>query len=1546
MSASTNLIEERLPRPPIHIAGLDARTPLCMLPVNIETRFMDIGAVSELWVRIYPDQLAINSFDPALTAQEIADGKTYWDAVWSAGKSPADPESIKAPWRGLASLYGSSRAAWIARAMTPVNVSVLPAAPTPAGSAPSVLPIYPTPATRQSSWDKPSVADALPAAWTVVTIAGNQTNRYHGAPIIAGLAIGPTPRAGAFPPGSPVDAGMKWIVDFDTALAAGMALKISLTAAQRAAGFDRILVYGLRGEQSGSAVLAGLLDAHHYSDGFALVPQGSPTNNTPDASSAFSRKDPGYERSFATELGDPLDANAQSDGAAFARMTGIDPSYLAHVENADTTGVLNGIDMLTATWQGTLGYFLGQMMADVFTPTQIEDARQYILANAIPRGAVPAFRVGRTPYGVIPVTAPSRYQAPAQPPTPSTEAALVQLVHELWPTWLASSATAPHFQRTGDPDQELSGVLGMDASSMTFRGRQILGDNFLWNYSSFLGISYVTLNQWWADHLLRGRQLLDTYGETSWDPRVIHLAMPATSFPVNLPTVQPGALSETDPLKADANLTGGKKGNYIQWIRQASITDLQSENYPGTKPNALLYLILRISMLQEYANTATASEISAGRLQSSQMKEAEIVGIQQPPAAAQTAAVSPWEVLARPSVANPRITYGDYLVAVDAGKVANLARLAQMRASLDRLALLPTAELDRLLTETLDACSHRLDVWVSAIAHAILNRARAAQINTSHLGCFGWVEDVRPAAARAPVRDLELQQVQNLDALRQRTIEVATQSRARGVSVASSDLALMRSAATAGVAATTPAGSAATTAVGVAATAAASSAAVGAVPRTPLQPMEDSGGYIFAPSLAQASAAAVLRSGYMTHKGTADEPMLSIDLSSERVRKALSLFDGIRQGQTLGALLGYIFETGLHDLNLDKYAQPFRDRFPIVGDKLTPSSDPSESVAASNVVDGVALRTAWDAGQLNAGQNWGTGLPGPGADQNNIVTLLKSIDDYADSLSDVSIAEAVFQIIRGNFGRAGSPLDAISKGLRPPEPEIVNTPRGGTDLTHRVAILLAGNPAPNAGWSGITPHPRAAAEPWLNTWLGNLLPDPATVQCEVTYEDAAGNHSKIVRLSDLDVGPLDCLAMAAAADIAQRGEIENRILYRAALAPDAVGTAINYQSSVLPADSISFPDFLYLAKAIRELVGSGRALTPQDLSLPEKKAEDHGGAVDLVDLRSRATAALASLTADVAALDAVTAGLPGVTPPVRSALVKCSYYGISGSIPLTASGPDAGLSGQATSVSTALHKRIAQASALTIATASAADLTATMQTMLGADFVLLPRFTPPDFASLQSAFGQSAALVASDPQAPARWLMQLTHLRPVISRLDSALTLAQVLGPSTVAPQDLTLGQMPAMAGDKWLGLGIDPANPPSKGRVAFACIAAGDPTAQKTYAGILLDEWNERIPSASETAAVAFHYDQPDARAPQAILLAVCPDSRATWDDDLITATLTETLDLARIRTVDLDSVQQVGQILPGLYFALNLKSATISTDFISHIKEAAIALAAIHRG
>jgi hypothetical protein len=65
-------------------------------------------------------------------------------------------------------------------------------------------------------------------------------------------------------------------------------------------------------------------------------------------------------------------------------------------------------------------------------------------------------------------------------------------------------------------------------------------------------------------------------------------------------------------------------------------------------------------------------------------------------------------------------------------------------------------------------------------------------------------------------------------------------------------------------------------------------------------------------------------------------------------------------------------------------------------------------------------------------------------------------------------------------------------------------------------------------------------------------------------------------------------------------------------------------------------------------------------------------------------------------------------------------------------------------------------------------------------------------------------------------------------------------------------------------------------------------------------------------------------------MLLAVCPDGRENWDLGLVQTILEETLELAKIRAVDLNSIQQVGQILPGLYFPFNLQAATVSTQFL----------------
>jgi hypothetical protein len=99
--------------------------------------------------------------------------------------------------------------------------------------------------------------------------------------------------------------------------------------------------------------------------------------------------------------------------------------------------------------------------------------------------------------------------------------------------------------------------------------------------------------------------------------------------------------------------------------------------------------------------------------------------------------------------------------------------------------------------------------------------------------------------------------------------------------------------------------------------------------------------------------------------------------------------------------------------------------------------------------------------------------------------------------------------------------------------------------------------------------------------------------------------------------------------------------------------------------------------------------------------------------------------------------------------------------------------------------------------------------------------------------------------------------------------------------------------------------------------------------AGFVVDEWVQVVPSDTQTTGVAFHFDSPGAQAPQAILLAVAPDPVETeWAFEIVEDSVLDALRLAKIRTVDPEALDQVGQLLPALYLPHNVAGDTASTD------------------
>ena len=90
--------------------SLDAEVPTTWRDSDIRLMSGTV-TVRELWVRIFPDDIAVQTHEPSLTNSELESGQTFWQETLAAGGN----EALKrGAWRVLALKHGSRRAAWIA----------------------------------------------------------------------------------------------------------------------------------------------------------------------------------------------------------------------------------------------------------------------------------------------------------------------------------------------------------------------------------------------------------------------------------------------------------------------------------------------------------------------------------------------------------------------------------------------------------------------------------------------------------------------------------------------------------------------------------------------------------------------------------------------------------------------------------------------------------------------------------------------------------------------------------------------------------------------------------------------------------------------------------------------------------------------------------------------------------------------------------------------------------------------------------------------------------------------------------------------------------------------------------------------------------------------------------------------------------------------------------------------------------------------------------------------------------------------------------------
>jgi hypothetical protein len=680
-------------------------------------------------------------------------------------------------------------------------------------------------------------------------------------------------------------------------------------------------------------------------------------------------------------------------------------------------------------------------------------------------------------------------------------------------------------------------------------------------------------------------------------------------------------------------------------------------------------------------------------------------------------------------------------------------------------------------------------------------------------------------------------------------------------------------------------------------------------PAPPLQPapeqpglFEDPGaGYVHAPSLDQAAAAAVLRAGYVAH-GRGDA--FAVDLSSARVRAALGVVDAVRAGHALGAVLGYRFERRLHELGLDRYVPVFREVAPLHGES---------GATESQVADGLALRSRF-ADRRRLGEHR---LPGAAPDDPRferepaldrpafvrvISGLLDELEDLVDAVSDLMLADAAHASVQGNPARARAIADAARSGTLPPEPEFARTPRTGVAFANRIAVAMNRATGAAPGWPRRARRPRQIAEPRLDRWAGAVLGNPSTLVQTLRVVSPAGDETTVrVSVADLRVAALDVVYGVRGAGASGRCELDERFVGAAGRVARVDGATIE------PAGD---PPWRALATELHSLLSSARPLAPPDLG-PSGEAP---GTLDEAEWAKRSDALRDSLAEAVDELDRAVAAAD--TDGMLAAAGRLSDFGLADGIG----------SARAADPAAAAADVLLDARLRLDREDPAGPPGERIAALLGEDFRSVPLVTAGGRRELAATLARSTALQGGDPLAAAGWLAGVGRVRPEADRLARVMALGDALSRS--GPR-LAVGQLPhdPAPGRRWIGLEIGPEAPPVQ--VAIVVSSADDLEPTRPIAGLLVDEWADVVPRAAETTAVALNFDRPSTEAPNCAVLAVHPGDRDTWDLQTLTDTVVEAVELARLRAVDLQSLHMVGRLLPATYLPRNVTGDTTSFDF-----------------
>ncbi|MEO7983166.1 MAG: hypothetical protein ABI688_03685, partial [Bacteroidota bacterium] len=889
-------------------------------------------------------------------------------------------------------------------------------------------------------------------------------------------------------------------------------------------------------------------------------------------------------------------------------------------------------------------------------------------------------------------------------------------------------------------------------------------------------------------------------------------------------------------------------------------------------------------------------------------------------------------------------------------------KLQDTRNALTELSALPVEQLERLFSEHIDLCSFRLDAWLQGLALSRLftNREKPGFEKGIYLGSYGYLEQLMPGQQSwVQVKEMEMTQLFTRQDIGVRELVMPILNLS-GFTPEKLKMARKHIFIYLG---------------GDPATSLTEDPVTKKIIQSAPVAQASTGGYILTPSLEHAATAGILRAGYDHHTRSAgpDSKTLSVNLGSERTGLALDTLKAMNAGHSLNEQLGYFIERKMYDdPALAQFIPNLRPAFPLHIERNEWDNDqeidaPNKIDNLSLITDGLSIIHTFQSAATDPTE-WNTKLSAIFTAQAtakiSFIKIVEQAIDQFDAINDLVLAESVYQTVKGSPERAAAALRMVGEGTNITLPEVADIPFESNLLIHKLGFILNSKTNLIDAWpigTGTTSL-FTKLSPGLNRWLADQLPAPQKIIARVNTAD---DTVLKISIDKIGIQSIDLFYFLQKTGRRPEESLLGWLFTEAARTIPGVDltniTGVSFaRDETYTKNELSILEIIPLIRSIGLMLEQGKPMRPADLQSTGKNIPE--GLYDnslllsvlgeYVNNNSPIRSYLQKLQEARIALEK---DFPrGYSEPEAEKafsklirLIPAAFlYGVWDAVPRC---PDLCnqvnaeiLSDQVIHLIDQLTKRVEDGAASfaqisSQAASSAGEKVFDMLSKLakhftGEDFLVLPAFRLPDPAGIQATFADPTLSASIGEFGLEEWLQGLSLVRENIQRCQ-VLNNFRTIFDAPAHSRNFKVLQLPFLPGtnNHWVGAqfpaGYKP--PPQVISMAYEFSAAFNPT--DSVSGILIDDWNEKVPQAALTAGVSINYDQSNAEAPQCLLLLTAPEIKGSWEWQSVVDSILETMTLAKKRAVDSEIIQStwLSQFLPAMVAPIDAKNNTPNLDF-----------------